>query len=539
MLSKNEHTARLQNPYKFMSGTFKRTDGGVINGTTRIPKTIAIIWGRVKEHPQAIPQALRFPTKYWSADQAYTWLCENKIVYTSFELAFNAALTPAANKVKPAHESETRGAISVDNLFAVMAKLEAEPWAMEPVRLESFFAHLATMSNKIHAADYQAANKYKVVSGAAHIAIRGILMKQVPAIFKWFGIEATSYIDITEQIKTAVGDKSVNNIVLDVDSPGGLVSGVIEAADAILAARALKPITAVVEDLAASGAYWLASQATQITASRTAQIGSIGVFSVYVDSSQVAKDRGYKVIVIRSGPHKGMGIPGAEISDKQIAAIQDIIDGLADKFVASVATGRKRKTADIKKAATGQLWLSDKAQELGLIDSVYSTSTEISNLIKGMTMEKNETNEIDAQVEVNKITKQVQGDERDRLSVLSAYFADDLTYAVKAFNKGKTLIEAKADYCDVLREKITAITKERDDAQAKLEANKPADKATGATPIEQSDSDEHEATGRDFISEAQQIAKEDKTTVTVAMKKLARKEPKLHQEYVKQCKKSA
>jgi len=83
----NEHAARLKDPKGFDS--FGRTKGGTIYGRKKVPSTIAIIWGHPKGGPKkaAIPQALRFPTKNWTAAAAKKWLKDNKIKYISFEPA--------------------------------------------------------------------------------------------------------------------------------------------------------------------------------------------------------------------------------------------------------------------------------------------------------------------------------------------------------------------------------------------------------------------------------------------------------------------
>lgn len=87
----NEHSARLRDPKDFNPKTFRRTNGGTIYGKVKVPKTIAIIWGKLKgkDKPsdQPIPQALRFPTKSWTADKARKWLKDNNIKYLKFEAA--------------------------------------------------------------------------------------------------------------------------------------------------------------------------------------------------------------------------------------------------------------------------------------------------------------------------------------------------------------------------------------------------------------------------------------------------------------------
>lgn len=87
----NEHAARLKNPDDFDPDSFRRTKGGTLYGSIKVPETIGIIWGKLKgaaaPSDPPLPQALRFPTKDWSVDEAKTWLRDNKIKYISFEPA--------------------------------------------------------------------------------------------------------------------------------------------------------------------------------------------------------------------------------------------------------------------------------------------------------------------------------------------------------------------------------------------------------------------------------------------------------------------
>jgi len=87
----NEHSARLRDPDDFDPDTFRRKNDGTIYGKTKVPGTVAVIWGKLKGHSkpsdQPIPQALRFPTDDWTAETAKKWLKDNNVKYISFEAA--------------------------------------------------------------------------------------------------------------------------------------------------------------------------------------------------------------------------------------------------------------------------------------------------------------------------------------------------------------------------------------------------------------------------------------------------------------------
>lgn len=83
----NEHAARLQDPSKYDSESFRTTEGGTIYGSKKVPNTINIIWGKIKGNDNVTPQALRFKVDNWSAETAKKWLKDNNISYISFDAA--------------------------------------------------------------------------------------------------------------------------------------------------------------------------------------------------------------------------------------------------------------------------------------------------------------------------------------------------------------------------------------------------------------------------------------------------------------------
>lgn len=88
----NEHSARIRDPEEFNPNSFRRTYGGKATlpgaGLIDIPETVAIIWGKLKKNEDfPIVQALRFPTRYWTSDEALEWLEKHKVKYILFEEA--------------------------------------------------------------------------------------------------------------------------------------------------------------------------------------------------------------------------------------------------------------------------------------------------------------------------------------------------------------------------------------------------------------------------------------------------------------------
>ena len=247
-------------------------------------------------------------------------------------------------------------------------------WAMAPKQLEQFTRELYAIDSTDPVAgsvwDSGASDVlYSVDAGKAYIPITGVIMKTVPAAVRWIGMPATSTLETSAAIDAASNDPEVSELVFVVDSPGGTVAGVQSLADQIRDTS--KPTSAIVSDMAASAAYWLASQADTIEANATAQIGSIGVYSVLVDSSEAHTEAGIRVHVVRSGDHKGSGVPGSAITPEELAEEQRMIDQLAGMFTQSVAEGRSLTPEAVAQIATGQVWLAHDAQRLGLIDHIH------------------------------------------------------------------------------------------------------------------------------------------------------------------------
>lgn len=171
-------------------------------------------------------------------------------------------------------------------------------------------------------------------------------------------------------VRTAAADKAVRCIVLTIDSPGGTVRGTADLARDVYNVRNRKPVLAQIDDEAASAAVWVASQATEVAANPTAQVGSIGVMTVIEDTSGAAEFQRRKVHVVASGPYKGVGVDGAPVTDEQLAYIQSRVDELSDHFVAAVAEGRSMPTSKVRELATGRMWGATAAQTLGLVDTI-------------------------------------------------------------------------------------------------------------------------------------------------------------------------
>lgn len=212
---------------------------------------------------------------------------------------------------------------------------------------------------------------YSVVNGVAVIPVKGVLMKD-PDFWDRYVLGAASLTDIKAMVEAAAEDPAVSSIALDIDSPGGTVSGTAEAADAVFAARKKKPVYAFSAGMMASGAYWLGSAAEKVYATRTTAVGSIGVYMALWDLSVAAHNAGIKVEIIRAGKFKGMGHPLKGLTENEREELQKHVENLRELFVTAVAIHRDMSMQVAQKLADGRDWLAAEAKELGLIDDIGS-----------------------------------------------------------------------------------------------------------------------------------------------------------------------
>lgn len=186
---------------------------------------------------------------------------------------------------------------------------------------------------------------------------------------------ATSLEVLARDLNIALDDPSVSSILLEVDSPGGEVSGVSEFAAMVHAGRERKPIAAYIQDLGASAAYWIVAAASPIVVADTAAVGSIGVVAAIPDPSQ-RKSSSIEFVSSQS-PSKRLD----PTTDTGKAHIQSHVDEVADVFVAAVAKYRETTTEKVlADFGQGGLLVGASAVVAGLADQVGSFEQTLKDL---------------------------------------------------------------------------------------------------------------------------------------------------------------
>lgn len=212
--------------------------------------------------------------------------------------------------------------------------------------------------------DYSSTVGYGMYNGVCLLDMNGPSMK---GRSKFGGY---SSIDARRQLMRARRDPKCNSILMVMDSPGGACSGTEELANTVAEVNNTKPVHAHFDDMGASAAYWVASQARKITANATALVGSIGTLAVVEDSSKAAEMAGIEVHVISTGPLKGAGAPGTKVTQNVLDHYQAMVDDTNAFFLSAVSKGRGMKKADVEAAATGEVYMAKDALKLGLLDEL-------------------------------------------------------------------------------------------------------------------------------------------------------------------------
>lgn len=253
----------------------------------------------------------------------------------------------------------------------------------DPENLEAWKALLAPapMAVDLRASSpLPGARRAQLRDGVAIIRITGPIFRHAGLMTDLSG--ATALADVAMDLGLARDDGRVKAILLAVDSPGGEATGVGEAAEAIRAAAAVKPVAAHVEGVAASAAFWLAAGAREIVASPEAFVGSIGVIMRMTDTRERDARSGVRAYEFVSSQTPGKRPDPA--TDDGRRQIQRLVDSLAGEFVAAAARLRGIEE-DALLAAThgGGLVIGREALASGLVDRLGSFEETLARLAAG------------------------------------------------------------------------------------------------------------------------------------------------------------
>ncbi|MDR5868258.1 signal peptide peptidase SppA [Halomonas koreensis] len=182
---------------------------------------------------------------------------------------------------------------------------------------------------------------------------------------------------VIEGVQRAWRAPGAEAVVLHIDSPGGSPVQSQRIHDELMRLREQgdKPIIAVVEDIGASGAYYIAAGADEIIAAPASLVGSIGVIHAGFGFQKALDGLGVERRVFTAGENKAFLDPFSEISPEQRDFWQRVLATTHRQFIEDVKAGRGGRLADDERLFSGLIWTGEQARELGLVDALGSLDT--------------------------------------------------------------------------------------------------------------------------------------------------------------------
>jgi protease-4 len=172
-------------------------------------------------------------------------------------------------------------------------------------------------------------------------------------------------------------DKTVKAIVFRIESPGGEIEPCQEILLEIERVKETKPIVVSMGGTAASGGYYISTQADKIVALPTTQTGSIGVISAVINVEGLLEKLGIQIETFKGGKYKDMYWGFRELTPEEEEIMQEMVDEYYEQFIDVVAEGRGLSREEVRNLATGQLYSGTEAKELGLVDELGDVNTAI------------------------------------------------------------------------------------------------------------------------------------------------------------------
>jgi len=215
----------------------------------------------------------------------------------------------------------------------------------------------------------------------AVVGVQGLLEYRRSILAELFGT-GTSTSELRRTFRALGANSDVKSILMIVDSPGGEVAGMKELSAVIREVRRRKPVTAVVDVTAASAAYWVASQASEVVVSPSGSVGSVGVFGVHEDRSALAEKVGVKVTLVSAGRYKTEGSPFEPLGDEARAEMQRQVDRAYRQFVEDLAMGRMVSPGTVERTfGEGRMVDAQDAVRAGMANRVGTVDEVVTDIL--------------------------------------------------------------------------------------------------------------------------------------------------------------
>ena len=182
---------------------------------------------------------------------------------------------------------------------------------------------------------------------------------------------------VKDYLTRAENDKAVKAIVFRIESPGGEIAPCQEILWEIERVKETKKIVVSMGGQAASGGYYISTQAHKIVALPTTMTGSIGVIYSVMNVEELLEKLGIQIERFKGGKYKDMYWGFRELTLEEEEIMQGMVDEYYEQFIDVVAEGRGLNEEDVRNLATGQIYTGTEAKELGLVDELGNLDTAI------------------------------------------------------------------------------------------------------------------------------------------------------------------
>lgn len=210
---------------------------------------------------------------------------------------------------------------------------------------------------------------YEVLNGIAVVPIAGTLVHKFGHLQPYSGM--TGYDGIIARVEEALEDPTVNGILLDMDTPGGEVSGCFDTARRLHQLRGVKPIASISYDMACSAGMALHSAADYRYTTTSARTGSVGVVMMHASFEEQLKANGIDVTLIHSGAFKVDGNPYENLPEQVLTRFQAESDRLRNEFAEMVAAQVGLSVSDVL-ATEAAIYTGQDAIDVGFADELIN-----------------------------------------------------------------------------------------------------------------------------------------------------------------------
>ena len=194
---------------------------------------------------------------------------------------------------------------------------------------------------------------------------------------------------MTKDLQELREDDDVKAVVLRVNSPGGSAYASEQIWREVQLLSKEKPVIVSMGALAASGGYYISCGANKIFAEPTTLTGSIGIFGMIPDATELLTDKlGLSFDVVKTNAHSDFGAMGRPLNESECRLMQAHINQGYELFTGRVAQGRKISQDSVKAVAEGRVWTGEQAMKIGLVDKLGNLNDAIAAAAKAAKIEK-------------------------------------------------------------------------------------------------------------------------------------------------------